>query len=419
MTLLQNAKTTHLALPPRSHSQARRRLKPRTISVALTAPLVAFITAVFVVPIAIVLFYAVNNPEIRNALPLTVAELQGWSGADMPPASAPSALAGDLRVESAGDKIAEAGRRLNYEISGYRSLLLKTARALRALPPGGHETIETLATIDPRWGQPEYWAAIKRASSPFTFRYLLAALDLRWDAKGGLQVAADGERVFLAALGRTLWISFVVTSTCLLIGYPIANAIAALPSRFSAILLCCVLLPFWTSLLVRTSAWIVILQKAGIINTALMRAGFISNPLDLMFNRTGLYITMVHILLPFMVLPLLSVMKGIPQTYLKASASLGAPPLTGFLKVYLPLTMPGIGAGCLLTFIVASGYYITPTLVGGPADQMLSYFIAFYANTTINWGMSSALALILLLCIMVLYAAVGRVIGIDRVAGIG
>jgi putative spermidine/putrescine transport system permease protein len=418
MTIVHNAPAARAALWPRRRPYAAQKSRGRLISAVLLAPLIGFIVLVFVLPIAIVLFYAISNPEVGRALPMTVAKLQGWSGTGLPPSEAAGALINDLRTDSGDSRVAEAGRRLNYEITGYRSLLLKTARELRAHPPAGNDPLQALTGLDPRWGHTEYWAAIQRSSAPFTPYYLLAAVDLRLDADGRLEAAPHEERIFLAALARTLWIGFVVTLVCLLIGYPVANAIVTLPGRFPGIMLACVLLPFWTSLLVRTSAWIVLLQKEGIVNTALMRAGLITAPLELMFNRTGLYVTMVHILLPFMVLPLLSVMKGISPTYMRASASLGAHPVSGFLRVYLPLTLPGIGAGCLLTFIVASGYYITPMLVGGAGDQMLSYFIAFFANSTINWGMSSALALVLLTCILILYVCVGRLIGINRIAGI-
>jgi putative spermidine/putrescine transport system permease protein len=177
-------------------------------------------------------------------------------------------------------------------------------------------------------------------------------------------------------------------------------------------------LPFWTSLLVRTSAWIVVLSREGIANTVLTSLGLVGEPLILVFNRTGVYITMVHILLPYMVLPIFSVMRGISPTYMLASSSLGARPLTGFLKIYLPMTLPGIGAGCLMTFIIGVGYYITPTLVGGANDNMISYFIAFYTNTTINWGMSAALGVIMLVCVLGLYATIGRWIGVSRIVGL-
>jgi putative spermidine/putrescine transport system permease protein len=387
------------------------------VSVALIAPLILFIGLTFVLPLGSILFYAVNNPEVGRALPRTVVALEGWSSGERPPEAVAAALAKDLKTDGQGSRLAEAGRRLNYEIPGLRTLLLATGRAVRAAEATAW-TFDDLAKVDPRWEEPAVWHAIRRAGTPYTAYYLLAALDLRMNDEGRVVFAPPEERLFLPTIGRTLWISFVVTCVCLLIGFPLANSIVSLPPRFARALLVCVLLPFWTSLLVRTTAWIVILQKEGIINSALQRLGLISEPLVLVFNRTGLYIAMVHILLPFMVLPLVSIMKGIPPSYMRASASLGAPPLVSFCRVYLPLTLPGVGAGCLLTFIIAAGYYITPTLVGGAGDQMLSYFVAFFANTTINWGMSAALGLVLLTCILTLYVIMGRIIGISRIAGL-
>ena len=224
----------------------------------------------------------------------------------------------------------------------------------------------------------------------------------------------DDEVVFRKILGRTLWISGMVTLICLLLGYPTAWYLSQQTDRKAAILLFLVLLPFWTSLLVRTVAWVVLLQREGVVNDALLRAGIVGEPLRMIYNRFAVYVAMVHVLLPFMILPLYSVMKAIPPTYLRAAASLGAPPLVAWIRVYLPQTLPGIGAGCLMVFIQALGYYVTPALVGGADDQMISYFVAFYASKTINWGMASALALILLAATMALYAVYQRLIGLDR-----
>jgi putative spermidine/putrescine transport system permease protein len=394
-------------------------MRAQLVSVALIAPLMLFIGLAFVLPLASMFFYAVNNPEVRAALPRTVTELHNWTAGEPVPEAAYPSLAADLVESADGSRLAEAGRRLNYEIAGFRSLLLKTGRQVRAAGAGTHWQRAEIERIDARWAEPSTWHAIRRAGSAYTAYYLLAALDLRQTDSGSIALAAPEDRLFQATLGRTIWIGFVVTVICLLIGYPLANAIVSLPRRFSGVLLACVLLPFWTSLLVRTSAWIVILQREGLVNGALQAIGLTDAPLELVFNRLGLYIAMVHILLPFMVLPLVSVMKGISPSFMRASASLGATPLTGFWRIYLPLTLPGVGAGCLLTFIIAAGYYITPTLVGGAGDQMLSYFVAFFANTTINWGMSAALGLVLLTCILALYVAMGRVIGISRIAGLG
>jgi len=175
-----------------------------------------------------------------------------------------------------------------------------------------------------------------------------------------------------------------------------------------------VLLPFWTSLLVRTVAWVVLLQKEGVLNSMLLSLSIVNEPLKMIYNRFAVYVAMIHVLLPFMVLPLYSVMRSISPTYLRAASSLGATPWTAFRRVYMPQTLPGIAAGCLMVFIQALGYYITPALVGGADDQMISYFIAFYASKTVNWGMAAALSIMLLASTLVLYAVYNRLIGVDR-----
>jgi putative spermidine/putrescine transport system permease protein len=273
---------------------------------------------------------------------------------------------------------------------------------------------ETLIGIDPKWGERDTWAAMRRAGGPVTDFYLLAALDLQRDADNSITGAPPEQRVFRDVLGRTLWISAMVTLICLLLGYPVAYVIAAQPPGRAGVLLFLVLLPFWTSLLVRTVAWVVLLQKEGVLNSLFMSLGLVHEPLKMIYNRFAVYVAMVHVLLPFMVLPLYSVMRGIPPSYVRAASSLGAKPFTAFRRVFVPQTLAGIGAGCLMVFIQALGYYITPALVGGAEDQMISYFIAFYASRTVNWGMAAALSIMLLTATLLLYAVYNRMVGVDR-----
>ncbi len=209
---------------------------------------------------------------------------------------------------------------------------------------------------------------------------------------------------------RTFEISAIVTLCCLLLAYPLAYWLSTLPARKANVLMILVLVPFWTSILVRVAAWIVLLQREGLVNQSLLALSIVDEPLTLLFNRTGVIISMVHILLPFMILPLYSVMKSVPPTYLRAAVSLGSPPLAAFFRVYLPQTWPGIGAGGLLVFILAIGYYVTPALLGGADDQMLSYYIAQYTNVDVNWGMACALGTVLLTATLVLYAVYRRVV---------
>lgn len=312
--------------------------------------------------------------------------------------------------------MAEVAKRLNYYQSGLRSMMLKTAREVNRDDGTPGTGLERLKAIDERWGDPATWQVIQRALPAHTDFYLLASVDLRRDAEGTIVAANDDSAIYRDVIVRTFAISAAVTLICLLLGYPLAYWIATAPPRTARMLLLLVLLPFWTSLLVRTTAWVVVLQGGGVINSLLGWLGLVdpAHPLELIHNRIGVLVAMTHILLPFMVLPIYSVMKGIPPNYMRAAASLGAPPLPAFVRVYLPLSLPGVSAGCLLVFILALGYYITPALVGGPQDQMLSYFIAYFASQVTNWGMAAALSATLLVLVLLLYALYHRIVGIDK-----
>ena len=379
----------------------------------LVLPLFAFLLASFIVPIGSMLARAIVDRDVERILPHVSAQMRQWDGRDLPPDAAFAAMVADLRAAREAGTLASAATRLNYDIAGFRTLLITSGRRVAGDVAGGPRQV--LLDVDPKWGERETWAAIRRAAAPVSDFYLLAALDLRRDADNALAAAPPAESVFRSVLGRTLWISGVVTLVCLLLGYPVALFIARQPPARAALLLFLVLLPFWTSLLVRTVAWVVLLQREGILNNLFLSLRIVHEPLRMIFNRFAVYVAMVHVLLPFMVLPLYAVMKGISPSYERAAASLGATPFTTFRRVYLPQTLPGIAAGCLMVFIQALGYYITPALVGGAEDQMISYFIAFYASRTVNWGMAAALSIMLLAATLVLYAVYNRLIGLDKV----
>jgi putative spermidine/putrescine transport system permease protein len=382
-------------------------------SAALVAPLLLFLLMTFVLPIGALLGRGVVDPEVPKVLPRVTAALAQWDGKDLPDEAAFAALVEDMREARAAGNLASAATRLNYDVNGFRSLMFSAARRLPAEDAVSKR--EALIAIDAKWGERETWAAIARAGGPLTDFYLLAAVDRRHDADGAIVSVPADQAIFVDVLGRTFWISGMVTLLCLALGFPLAYLAASLPAKHANLLLLFVLLPFWTSLLVRTAAWVVVLQREGVLNSALLGLGVIEAPLRMIFNRFGVYVAMVHILLPFMVLPLYSVMKSVPAVYTRAAASLGATPWTAFRRVYLPQTLPGISAGCLLVFVQALGYYITPALVGGAEDQMISYLIAFYASRTINWGMAAALSILLLAATLALCAVYGRLVGFERV----
>ena len=391
----------------------RRAERMRKIkAIGLIMPLFVFLVVSFLWPIASMLFISVQNPEMAKVLPRTAAEIQLWDGEGFPGENVLRTFATELREAKKAKTHGKVAKRLNYDIAGFRSLIVKTARKMP--PPDTPNLLDELIKIDKRWGELKYWRAMKKASPPYTVFYLLAAMDLDIDVFGNIVSAPENVSIYIGLLERTIWISVVVTVACLLLGYPIAYLLATLPTKQSNLLLILVLLPFWTSLLVRTTAWVVLLQTQGLVNDLGMLIGLWSERLELIHNRTGVYVAMVHILLPFMVLPMFAVMKGISPSHMRAAASLGANPLRSFLIVYLPQTIPGVAAGVLLVFIISLGYYITPALVGGPKDQMLSYFIAFYTNRTVNWGMAAALSVLLLACVLVFFALYNRLVGIDK-----
>jgi putative spermidine/putrescine transport system permease protein len=391
--------------------RAERRSKLK--AVCLVLPLFIFIVMAFVIPIGVMLFGAVHDDTMTRLLPQTTAALRDWDGKDLPDEAAYAALVEDLKKDWKARIAAEAGKRMNYELPGSQSEVTASAREASKLTAGPYK--QAMIAISPIWGQQQTWALVKRGASDFTAYYLLRSLDYQYNADSQIVATPPKTAIFRDIFIRTLGISIGVTAATLLLGYPVAYLLASLPLRTSNLLMIMVLLPFWTSLLVRTTAWVVLLQEHGVINEVLMALHIISTPAELIFNRVGTVVAMTHIQLPFTLLPIYSVMKTIPPSHVRAARSLGAGPFYAFWRVYFPQTLPGIGAGCLLTFILCLGYYITPALVGGPTDQMVSYFVAFYTNQELNWGMASALGAILLAATLILYYVYNKLVGIDRI----
>ncbi|WP_299843366.1 ABC transporter permease [uncultured Jannaschia sp.] len=291
---------------------------------------------------------------------------------------------------------AAAGAAPSFEVTGFR---------------------DTFLDIDEDWADPTIWGTIKAFSSPYTAGYFLSAVDLQLTADGVAKQPED-RQIYGLLFGRTLFMSLTIMGCCVLLGYPVAFLLANLPMRSANVLMILVLLPFWTSLLVRTSAWKVLLQQQGVINDLLVWSGIVTNAgrLALINNQTGTIIAMTHILLPFMILPLYSVMKTIPPSYVRAAKSLGATNFTAFRRVYFPQSVPGIGAGCILVFILSIGYYITPELVGGTTGTFISNRIAYHISQSLNWGLAAALGSILLAVVLMLYWLYDRIVGIDNVS---
>ncbi len=484
-------------------------MNQRLKALALVMPLLLFIIITFVAPIADMLFRSVENDIVAETLPRTVSVLKEWDpeADQLPPEAAYQAMVEDLRIASATKTHTRVGQRLNYESPGVSSLFRKTPRRLSPRSASAKEKLAAkieeegykalLVSIDKKWGEPDLWRTIKAYSGVYTAGYFLSGLDLKSAPEGGIEWKEDDQRIYLQLFQRTLLMSCLITVMTLLVGYPVAYLLATLPLKTSNLLMILVLLPFWTSLLVRTSAWIVLLQQQGVINDLLVFSGLnspmftvlslfgspdvrslcqddltglmsqgeallrvtlergpnaqistclrevasvyqanglapameLGNQLReageangygderfaMIFNKTGTVVAMTHILLPFMILPLYSVMKTLPPSYVRAAKSLGATNWTAFWRVYFPNTIPGVGAGAILVFILSIGYYITPELVGGTGGTFISNRIAYHISSSLNWGLAAALGSLLLFVVLVLYYVYDRIVGVDNV----
>ena len=393
---------------------------PRLRAAGLTLPLIAFIAVTFIAPLGTLLTRSVYDAEVAEILPETMAVLADWDGRDTPGEVAFATIARELLRARDERTLGRAATRINRIQSGLRSVIVKTPRRLGrdvgTEPPDTETWREALVAIDEDWADAGTWRAIREAGQPFTPRHFLNAVDLETRPDGSIGAMPENRRIYVPLYLRTLWVSLGVTALCLVIGYPIAHAIAHAGTRWSTTLLVLVLVPFWTSLLVRTTSWIVLLQNQGVVNDILVALGIVPDDarVAMVYNMTGTFVAMTHVLLPFMVLPLYSVMRSIPARHMDAAASLGATPMQAFRRVYWPQTLPGVGAGSLLVFILAIGYYITPALVGGQSGQLISNMIAYHMQTSLNWSLAAALAAILLLAVIGLYVLYDRVVGIDR-----
>ena len=386
----------------------------RLRAAALTLPLVAFIGAGFIAPLGSMLVRSFYDPHVADALPRTVAALRAWDGSSVPGEGTFRILAAELRLLDQQRKLGGVATRINRLEAGMRSTIMDTARALRGADPDSWR--EAVAAADPAWGEETAWLAVRRAGERYTVRHYLNALDLDRNPSGNIVPQSPERQIYLPLLLRTLGVSLAITVICLILGYPVAYLIAnASPAR-SNLLLLLVLVPFWTSLLARTTSWIVLLQNQGVVNDLLVAAGVIGEDgrLALVYNMVGTLVAMTQVLLPFMILPLYAVMRSISPVYLRAASSLGATFRQGFVRVYWPQSLPGVAAGSLLVFILSIGYYITPALVGGRTGQLISNMIAYHMQESLNWGLAAALGVILLVAVMLLYLVYNRLVGIER-----
>ena len=395
-----------------SLQKSERRNKIRAF--LLVVPLLFFILFTFLIPIGDMLLRSVDDSYINTVFPKTFEKYKKWDRQGLPSEELYETMFFEIK-EGSGFSIGKATTRMNYAKSGWKSLLKKSKRKFKKIEEGPYK--EQMIAIDKRWADLDYWRAIGVMVDPTTAGYFLNAVDLKYDVNKEVVQQKENRRIYNHTWFKTFKVSVLVMFFCLILGYPVSYLLATLPLKYSNLLMICVLLPFWTSLLVRTVAWMVMLQQKGVLNNLLVMSHLIAdeNRWHLMYNQTATIIVMTQILLPFMVLPLYSVMKTIPPTYMRAALNLGASPLHAFYKVYMPNSVPGISAGCMLVFILAIGYYITPELVGGKDGQMIGNWIAYHLKTTLNWGLCAALGAILLGVMTVLYWVYNKIVGIENI----
>ena len=381
----------------------------------LVGPLFVFILITYLFPIADMLFRSVDDRMITKLLPKTFIELEKWDGKALPEENVYEALYRDFYPLAIAKESGKLFQRLNYEKSGFSSGLKRTNRKIKNFEEGNFK--EQFIEAHKIWNNVEYWVALKNTAPNFSYAKYLKGLDLKLNQDREIIRIEEDRRIHIILWLRTIKVAFWVTIFCFILSYPIAHLLATLPMKYSNLLMICVLLPFWTSLLVRTSSWMVLLQQQGPINDFIVMIGLVSDDSrpELMYNVIGTFVAMTQILLPFMVLPLYSVMKTISPSLMRAGKSLGGTPFVAFRKIYFPLTIPGIGAGSLLVFILAIGYYITPALVGGASGSLISNTIAYHMKSSLDWAFASALGAMLLTGVMVTYWLYNKIVGIDNI----
>ena len=381
----------------------------------LVAPLLLFLFITYIFPIGDMLTRSIDDREVTNWLPKTFKAMENWDGKDLPDEEVFEAFYFDFTNLVDQKLEGKLSTQLNYEKNGFKSIIKKLRRASQKFEEGNYK--EQIMAVHKRWADVEYWRAIKRRAPAFSYVKYLKGIDMYKNEDGKIVQVEEDRRIHKTLWLRTLEVAFFVTLFCFLMAYPIAHLLATLPMKYSNLLMICVLLPFWTSLLVRTASWMILLQQQGIVNDFFVWIGLVTDEtrLEMMYNKIGTYVAMTQILLPFMVLPLYSVMKTISPSLVRAGKSLGATPFITFWKVYFPLTIPGIGAGCLLVFILAIGYYITPALVGGASGTLISNQIAFHMKSTLDWSFASAMGLMLLTGVLVIYWIYNKLVGVDNI----
>ena len=400
---------------PLSISLKKSERKNKIKAFLLVAPLLLFLLITYISPIAEMFTRSIDDKMITNMLPKTFKAMESWDGQDLPSEEVYASFLSDYKDLVKNKTQGKLGQRLNKEKNGFNSILKKLKRKMKKFEEGNYK--EQIISVHKRFGDVEYWRAVKRTAPPYTSAKYLKAVDMYKDQNGNIVQVEEERRIYKKLWIRTLEIAFFVTIFCFFMGYPIAHLLATIPMKYSNLLMICVLLPFWTSLLVRTASWMILLQQQGLVNDFIVMIGLVSDDgrPQMMYNKVGTYVAMTQILLPFMVLPLYSVMKTVSPSLMRAGKSLGGTPFVSFWKIYFPLTISGVGAGSLLVFILAVGYYITPELVGGASGTLISNQIAYHMKQTLDWSFASAMGLMLLFGVLAIYWLYNKLVGVDNI----
>ena len=400
---------------PLSISLKKAERKNKIKAFLLVAPLLLFLLITYISPIGEMFSRSIDDKMITNMLPKTFKAMENWDGQELPPEEVYASFLFDYKVLVENKTQGKLGQRLNKEKNGFNSILKKLKRKMKKFEEGNYK--EQIISVHKRFADVAYWQAMKRTAPPYTIGKYLKAVDMYKDQNGDIVQVEEKRRVYKKLWIRTLEVAFFVTVFCFFMGYPIAHLLATIPMKYSNLLMICVLLPFWTSLLVRTASWMILLQQQGLVNDFIVMIGLVGdeNRPQMMYNKVGTYVAMTQILLPFMVLPLYSVMKTVSPSMMRAGKSLGGTPFVSFWKIYFPLTISGVGAGSLLVFILAVGYYITPELVGGASGTLISNNIAYHMKQTLDWSFASAMGLMLLFGVLAIYWLYNKLVGVDNI----
>jgi putative spermidine/putrescine transport system permease protein len=400
---------------PLEESLKKAEKKNKVKAFLLVAPLLLFLLITYIFPIGEMFTRSIDDKMITNMLPNTFKSMEKWDGKELPPEEVFASFLSDYKVLVKNKTQGKLGQRLNKEKNGFNSILKKLKRKMKKFEEGNYK--QQIISVHKRFANVEYWRAMKRTAPPYTAIKYLKAVDLYTDENGSIVQVEESRRIYKKLWVRTLEVALFVTIFTFLMGYPIAHLLATIPMKYSNLLMICVLLPFWTSLLVRTASWMILLQQQGVVNDFFVLIGLVAdnNRPEMMYNKVGTYVAMSQILLPFMVLPLYSVMKTISPSLMRAGKSLGGTPFVSFWKIYFPLTISGIGAGSLLVFILAVGYYITPELVGGASGKLISNQIAYHMKQTLDWSFASAMGLMLLCGVLSIYWIYNKLVGVDNI----